>query len=233
MAMTLDRAQERAEPINSWRRSALATLAVPLLAAPSAYGVYQYLEPESGALAAASAAVGFELLYLGVNVLVLPSAELRAYGRRVALAAVVTAVTFNALAHYAAKVPGAFSGAPFALLPALLALITALPLAGLAYAVSVLLHRISAGHAAHPAAQPAAHAGTAAASCDAAQDGLLRVAEPSSASTVLLVTHRCPRCESPISQQQAAAAIRWGTRWKGCPRCDLDRIADRSHAQER
>jgi hypothetical protein len=61
----------------------------------------------------------------------------------VALAAVLTAVVFNTLAHYALKVPEVFTGAVFAPLAALLALITSLPLAGLAYAVSVLLHRLS------------------------------------------------------------------------------------------
>ncbi len=217
--------------MNSWKRTALATLAVPLLAAPSAYGVYLYLEPESGALAAASAAVGFELLYLGVNVLALHTAELRAYARRVALAAVLTAVTFNALAHYAAKVPNAYSGAPFALLPAILALITALPLAGLAYAVSVLLHRMSTAHT----AQPVAHhdpdtAHTALIDADE-QSAVLGFPVSSSASEILALDHTCPRCGAPISQHQAAAAIRWGTRWKGCQQCATMRASRTSLAR--
>lgn len=129
--------------MNTWPRLILAILSVPLLAAPSAYGVYLYLAPESGHFAATSAAVGFELLYIGVNVLILASPELRQYGRNVALAAVATAVTFNTLAHYQMKVDGAFSGAAFAPLAFFLSLLTSLPLAGLAYAVSVLLHRLS------------------------------------------------------------------------------------------
>lgn len=129
--------------MNTWPRLILAILSVPLLAAPSAYGVYLYLAPESGHFAATSAAVGFELLYIGVNVLILASKELRQYGRNVALAAVATAVTFNTLAHYQMKVDGAFSGAAFAPLAFFLSLLTSLPLAGLAYAVSVLLHRLS------------------------------------------------------------------------------------------
>jgi hypothetical protein len=105
--------------------------------------VYLYLVPESGVYAATSAAIGFELLYIGVNILTLRSKELRQYAQAVALAAVLTAVVFNTLAHYAIKVPEAYTGAMFVPLAALLALITSLPLAGLAYAVSVLLHRLS------------------------------------------------------------------------------------------
>ena len=128
--------------MNDWKRLTLAVLSVPLLAAPSAYGVYLYLAPESGYFAM-SAAVGFELLYIGVNVLTLRSEALRQYAQGVALAAVITAVVFNTLAHYALKVPGAYTGAPLSALAALLSLITSLPLAGLAYAVSVLLHNLS------------------------------------------------------------------------------------------
>lgn len=128
---------------NSWRRKALAIVSVPALAAPSAIGVYSYLAPESGAVAAGLAAVGFECLYISVNILVLRSPELRSYARNVALAAVATAVLLNTLAHYQARVIGAFTGAPLNTLAALLALAASLPLAGLAYAVSVLLHRLS------------------------------------------------------------------------------------------
>lgn len=31
--------------------------------------------------------------------------------------------------------------------------------------------------------------------------------------------YRCPRCDAPVSQPVYAAAMRWGTRWKGCERC--------------
>lgn len=218
-----------------WRRSVVTMLAVPLLAAPSAYGVYRYLAPESGSIAAASAAIGFELLYLGVNMLTLRTAELRAYARRVALAAVVTAVTFNALAHYAAKVPQAFSGASFALLPALLALITSLPLAGLAYAVSVLLHRLSEPVDALPteahAAQDAGHALANARITADVSPALLGSGMSSSASAIEVSERTCPRCHGPISQQQAAAAIRWGARWKGCQQCGPLRGAAPQHAR--
>lgn len=133
----------------AWLRSALAVLSVPLLAAPSAYGVYTYLEPQSGPWAAGSAALGYEVLYIGVNILRLHSERLRAYGRNVALAAVATAVVFNTLAHYRATVPDiAHTAVDWAALG--LALLTSLPLAGLAYAVSVLLHRLTE----QPDAQP-------------------------------------------------------------------------------
>lgn len=128
---------------NTWARKALALLSVPALALPSAVGVAYYLAPESGRVAAWSAAVGFEVLYIGVNILILRSAELRRYARNVSLAAVATAVLLNSLAHYQARVDGAFTGAPFNVLATLLAIVASLPLAGLAYAVSVLLHRLS------------------------------------------------------------------------------------------
>lgn len=128
---------------NTWKRKALAIASVPALAAPSAIGVYSYLAPESGVIAAGMAAVGFEALYISTNILILRSAELRRYARNVSLAAVATAVLLNSLAHYQARVTDAFTGAPFHTLAALLALVASLPLAGLAYAVSVLLHRLS------------------------------------------------------------------------------------------
>jgi hypothetical protein len=33
------------------------------------------------------------------------------------------------------------------------------------------------------------------------------------------LTHRCPRCTSPISQAQYAAAVRRGSTWRGCSQC--------------
>jgi len=128
---------------NTWRRKLLALLSVPLLAVPSAVGVYAYLVPESGQIAAGLAAAGFEVLYIGVNILVIASPDLRRYARNVSLAAVVVAVLMNSLAHYGLKVPSAYAGALFDPLAAMLALIASAPLAGLAYAVSVLLHRLS------------------------------------------------------------------------------------------
>lgn len=126
---------------NTWKRKSLSILSVPLLAVPSALGVYGFLAPTSGALAAGLAASGFELLYVGVNVLVL-SPRLHAYARNVALAAVATAVMMNTLAHYASG-DSAVYYQPFDLMRATLALIASAPLAALAYAVSVLLHKLN------------------------------------------------------------------------------------------
>jgi hypothetical protein len=43
-------------------------------------------------------------------------------------------------------------------------------------------------------------------------------AQPIAAGSTLL-THRCPRCASPISQAQYAAAVRRGSTWRGCAQC--------------
>lgn len=142
--------------MNTWKRKALALLSVPLLAVPSAIGVYTYLEPQSGWLGAGLAAAGFEVLYIGVNILIISTPELRNYARNVSLGAVVVAVLMNSLAHYGAAVPQAYQGAAFAVLPAILAVIASAPLAGLAYAVSVLLHRLSEQDAPQTTLQPTA-----------------------------------------------------------------------------
>lgn len=47
--------------MNTWQRKALTIISVPLLAVPSAIGVYQFLEPTSGPFSAGMAAAGFEL----------------------------------------------------------------------------------------------------------------------------------------------------------------------------
>lgn len=121
--------------MNTWQRKALTILSVPLLAVPSAVGVYMFLEPLSGWAAAGMAAAGFELLYIGVNVLNL-SQRIQAYARNVALAAVATAILMNTLSHYG-------SIAVWDSKLAVISIIASAPLAGLAYAVSVLLHKLS------------------------------------------------------------------------------------------
>lgn len=140
--------------MNTTKRKLLTLLSVPLLALPSAIGVFYWLSPHSGWFGAALTAAGFEVLYIGVNVLIISSPELRKYARNVALAAVATAVIFNTLARYQAMLcPPLADGSlppgcsirtapddPFALF---LAVLESIPLAGLAYAVSVLLHRLS------------------------------------------------------------------------------------------
>jgi hypothetical protein len=220
---------------NSWRRKALALLSVPALAGPSAVGVYRYLAPESGTIAAASAAIGFEVLYLGANILIIRTGKLRSYARNVSLAAVATAIIFNTLAHYAAKVPGGLEGAPFNTLAGVLALVVSVPLAGLAYAVSVLLHQLSEDEA------QAAEVGVQAMSAPSARASLPVLTQPTTASQLGMPTaltaptadalqpttkgwnavdgYRCPRCGAPISQAMYAASQRWGDKWGGCRQC--------------
>lgn len=121
--------------MNTWQRKALTILSVPLLAIPSAVGVYDFLQAHGDPIAAGMAAVGFEILYIGVNVLVL-SPALQRYARNVALSAVAVAILMNTLAHYGAITV-------WDLQRATLSLIASAPLAALAYAVSVLLHKLS------------------------------------------------------------------------------------------
>lgn len=132
---------------NTWQRRSLAIAAVVCLSVPSAVGVHHALAPTRGAVAAWLAAIGFELVYLSTAVLVL-RADLRRYAQRVALAAVITAVTLNALADYARRVPEGLTSwrsfaATFDGLALGLSVIESLPLAALAYAVAVLLHRLA------------------------------------------------------------------------------------------
>lgn len=132
--------------MNTWKRRALAVLAVALLSVPSALGVFKALEPSRGLVGAALAAAGFEAVYLSTAVLVLTS-DLRAYARRVALAAVATAIILNTLADYQVKVPGGLASWAaaqrlFDPLALVLSLVESAPLAGLAYAMAELLHRL-------------------------------------------------------------------------------------------
>lgn len=144
--------------MNTWKRRALALLSVPLLALPSAGGVYLWLEPHIGPLLAGLTASGFELLYIGINVLIITTPELRRYARNVALAGVATAIIFNTLARYQMMVCVPLSAEQIANgvvstctlrnkafdpLALGLAILESIPLAGLAYAMSVLLHRLS------------------------------------------------------------------------------------------
>lgn len=144
--------------MNTWRRKILALLSVPLLAVPSAAGVYLWLVPHIGAFFAGLTAAGFESLYIGINVLIITTPELRRYARNVALSGVATAVIFNTLARYQAMVCPPLSAAEIARgivssctlrtatfdgIALGLAVLESIPLAGLAYAISVLLHRLS------------------------------------------------------------------------------------------
>lgn len=196
---------------NSWRRKALALASVPALAVPSAIGVQRYLAPESGTVAAWSAAVGFEAVYVGTNILILRSPELRRYARNVNLAAVATAVLLNSLAHYRTNIPLAYSGASFSLLAALLAIVASLPLAGLAYAVSVLLHRLSEDEAvAEEMLRDALASAPAVSVSMPAHDALPAHAVNALPESIDAESYVCPKCGSDLDRSKWMAARRWG-----------------------
>ena len=125
----------------------VAISAVLLLSAPAAVGVYRALEPTRGHWPSAMAALGIELTYLSLALLMLRR-ELRPQARAVAFAAVGTSIVLNVLADYAARVPGGLASAAaaramFDLLAVTLAVLESAPLAGLAFALASLLHRLS------------------------------------------------------------------------------------------
>jgi hypothetical protein len=132
---------------NTWYKIAAAVAAVLALSAPSAVGVFKALEPTRGPAAAGLAALGFELAYLSLSLLTLRP-ELRAQARFVAIGAVVTAIALNGLADYAHRVPGGLVSWPtaqrlFDPLALALSIVESAPLAGLAYALASLLHRLA------------------------------------------------------------------------------------------
>lgn len=132
---------------NTWARKSLAVAAVLLLSVPSAVGVQRALAPTRGDVAAWLAAAGFEAVYLAVALLVLTPA-LRRYAQRVALGAVLTAISLNSIADYAARVPGGLASWAeaqrlFDPLGLALAVAESVPLAALAYAMATLLHRLA------------------------------------------------------------------------------------------
>ena len=144
-------------PRNARWKIAIAVLAVLLLSAPSAVGVYRALEPTRGNIAAGLAAGGFELAYLSLSLLSLRPA-LRQQARTVALAAVVTAIALNGLADYAHRVAGGLASWAsaqrlFDPLALILALAESAPLAGLAFALASLLHRLAEEDSQRPAAE--------------------------------------------------------------------------------
>jgi hypothetical protein len=132
---------------NTWKRRAPAILAVLLLSVPSALGVQHHLAAIRGDVAGWLAAAGFEMVYLSTSVLLLRRG-LRQYAQRTALAAVAVAVVFNSLSDYGARIPGGLASfdwfvARFDGLALALSIIDSLPLAGLAYAMAALLHRLA------------------------------------------------------------------------------------------
>lgn len=202
---------------NTWRRRSLAVLAVVCLSVPSAVGVHHALAPTRGAVAAWLAAVGFELVYLSTAVLVLTS-DLRRYAQRVALAAVVTAVTLNALADYAMRVPGGLASwrsfaATFDGLALGLSVIESLPLAALAYAVAVLLHRLAEAEAEADAPAPEPAPAAPVILTDLALPRQAEFPDPVPVQVMektCKASYACPRCGATLSLGQYGSAKRRG-----------------------
>ncbi len=101
---------------------------------------------------------GFEAIYLAVAVLLL-SSELRRYAQRIALAAVTTAVVLNTIADYQAHIPDGLKTwatfrSSFDGLALGVSLIERLPLAGVAFAMATLLHRLAEVEQPHASAPP-------------------------------------------------------------------------------
>ena len=120
----------------------LATFSVLLLSAPSALGVQRALAPTRGDAAGWLAAVGIELAYLSLAFAVFADQQRQRLASRVARAAVLTAITLNVLADYAARVPAGLSGAAqflatFDWLLLALSVLESAPLATLAYTLEI------------------------------------------------------------------------------------------------
>ena len=140
----------------------LATLSVLLLSAPSALGVQRALAPTRGELAGWLAAVGIELAYLSLAFAAFADRQRQRLAARVARAAVLTAITLNVLADYAARVPEGLSSAAqflttFDWLLLMLSVLESAPLATLAYTLATLLHSSAQQHTTDTAEHTAEH----------------------------------------------------------------------------
>jgi len=208
----------------------LATLAVLLLSAPSALGVQRALAPTRGELAGWLAAVGIELAYLSLAFAAFADQQRQRLASRVARAAVLTAITLNVLADYAARVPAGLSSAAqflatFDWLLLALSVLESAPLATLAYTLATLLHTHSGSYphpqpdASHPHPQPDASYTTHTAHTDthtAHTDTHTAHTDTHTAHTQRTASYRCPHCGAALAkQQQYAAALRYGR----CGKC--------------
>ena len=214
----------------------LATLAVLLLSAPSALGVQRALAPTRGELAGWLAAVGIELAYLSLAFAAFADQQRQQLASRVARAAVLTAITLNVLADYAARVPAGLSSAAqflatFDVLLLALSALESAPLATLAYTLATLLHSSAQQHTADASAyaqhqhqqhrqyrqhtvehqhQHQQH------SADAAEYMLQHSADAAEhqhqqhQQQRAALPYRCPRCDAALTQQQYGAARRYG-----------------------
>lgn len=125
----------------------LSIIAILTLAYPSATAVYEWLLPTRGQDAAYSAAAGIELTYLSLACLFFFTDRLKRIALRLQLWAVFTAVLLNAVNAYSRRSgvdisTGMKAAETFD--PWLLALSIgeSIPLAGLAFGVSMVLHEL-------------------------------------------------------------------------------------------
>jgi hypothetical protein len=142
MASTATRLPERRRRLGV----TLSQLAIPALAIPSAMGVAKFFSVTDGVphwtAQGVIAAIGFELMNVGLSVLDVRRPELHPVVQRVRFWSVVTAIAFNVIAHYGVRVPGLDR---VDIVGGLLALVASVPLAILYVALAGLLHAISEG----------------------------------------------------------------------------------------
>jgi hypothetical protein len=125
----------------------LAIVAVLMLAYPSAAAVYEWLRPTRGPEAAFSAAAGIELTYLSLACLYFFTDDLKRYAFRLQLWAVFTAVLLNSAESYSKRAgvnitTGAAASRTFDPFLLGLSIGESIPLAGLAFGVSMILHHL-------------------------------------------------------------------------------------------
>ena len=195
----------------------LAALSVLLLSAPSALGVQRALAPTRGDVAGWLAAAGIELAYLSLAFATFADQRRQRLAARVARAAVLTAITLNVIADYAARVPAGLSGAAqflatFDWLLLALSVLESAPLAALAYTLATLLHS-SAADAGQYTADAAEH--ILQRTADAGQQRQHTAeqqytAEQQRQQQRAALSYRCPRCGAALTQQQYGAAKRYG-----------------------
>jgi Pyruvate/2-oxoacid:ferredoxin oxidoreductase delta subunit len=203
----------------------LATLSVLLLSAPSALGVQRALAPTRGDLAGWLAAVGIELAYLSLAFAAFEDQRRQRLAARVARAAVLTAITLNILADYAARVPAGLSGAAaftasFDWLLLALSVLESAPLATLAYTLATLLHSsaqhphpLADTHTAHTAHTADTHTAHTAHTADTHTAHTAHTAhtDTHTADAQRTASYQCPHCGAALAkQQQYAAALRYG-----------------------
>ncbi len=221
--------------MNDWKRKTLAITAIVLLSTPSALGVYTWLQPLRGNIAAAMAATGFELAYLSLSLLVL-SGDLRAYAQRTAYTAVIVAVLLNVCLDYATKTGGLTDTAAFVatfdVLSLLLSIVESLP-AVLAFLIASLMHRLHEQEQTENAQQTLQDTNSTRIdvlqeSIQVLHDHMSDMTSKTNALQDAFYTHRgqiednkpkvpeCPHCGALLKNNgEKAAAVRWGY----CPHC--------------